>query len=124
MRTTLRIAAETEDHRIEEEWGSLTWLASRGIGNAEGVVFGRVVVKPGCSNPRHSHANCEEVLYLLQGQLEHSIGDDTISMEAGDTLVVEPGLVHNATNTGDEDADMIVAYSAGEREFQLEGSGE
>lgn len=117
MTTAIRTSSEADAARIAEDWGSLCWLASQTIGNAEGLTIGRVVIKPGRSNPRHSHPNCEEVLYLLAGRLEHTIGDETVVLEAGDTLAVDASVPHNATNVGDEDADMIVAYSSATRQF-------
>ena len=117
---TLRRRTEAEITRIDEDWGSLNWLASRAIGNADGVTLGRVSIKTGYSNPRHTHFNCEEVLYMLRGKLEHTMGDDVLILEAGDTLVVRAGLVHGARNVGDEDVDMMVAYSSGVRDFVVE----
>ena len=105
----------------ETDWGSLRWLAGREIGNAQGVMVGRVVIKPGKSNPRHGHANCEEVLYLLSGRLDHTVGDEHVILGPGDTITVPAGVYHNAVNIGEDDADMIVVYSAGTREFELEG---
>ena len=116
----LRTADEAQAARIDEPWGSLNWLASAQIGNAEGVTVGRVIIQPGQSNPRHSHTTCEEVLYLLRGRLRHTMGDEEVILEAGDTLTVPAYVAHHATNIGDEDADMIVAYSEGTRQFQLE----
>ena len=109
MSYTLRTAAETGAARINEPWGSLNWLASAQIGNAEGVTVGRVIIRAGRSNPRHSHTTCEEVLYLLRGRLRHSMGDASVMLEAGDTLTVAAHVVHHAVNVGDEDAEMIVA---------------
>lgn len=120
MKFQLRRACESEDERIEEDWGSLCWLASQEIGNAEAITVGRVIIKKGRSNPRHSHSNSEEVLYLLRGKLEHSVGERALIMEPGDTLVVAPGTAHNATAIGEEDADMIVAYPTGVRHFKIE----
>jgi quercetin dioxygenase-like cupin family protein len=114
---TVRTAAQAGAARIDEPWGSLNWLASAGIGNAEGVTVGHVTIQAGCSNPRHSHTACEEVLVLLRGRLEHSIGDETVLLEAGDTLTVAAHVPHGAVNVGDEDAEMIVAYSSGVRDF-------
>ncbi len=102
---------------ISEPWGSLTWLASQTLGNAEGVTVGRVIIKPGEENPRHRHNNGEEVLYLLTGRLKHWIGDKWVILDAGDTLTVPAGQAHYATNIGQEDADMIVVYSTGHRDF-------
>ena len=102
-----------------EDWGSLMWLASDAL-TGSGITVGRVTIKPGCANPRHAHDSCEEVLYLLQGQLSHSIGDETIDLVAGDTLVVPPGVMHHAVNHGEVDAEMIVAYNNGTRDFRTE----
>lgn len=117
MHHSLRSGKDAERDKIIEKWGSLNWLAGNEIGNAQGVTVGRVTIKKGRSNPRHSHSNCEEVLYLLQGRLEHSIGDERVELEPGDTLVVAAGVPHDAFSTGETDADMIVAYSSGDRDF-------
>lgn len=122
MKTSVRSASAAAAHRIEESWGSLTWLASQKIGNADGLTLGRVVIRKGQSNPRHTHPNCEEALYLLTGRLEHTLGDERVVLEPGDTIVLDAGVPHNATSIGDEDADMIVAYSSGDRGFQPCGS--
>lgn len=116
----VRTSNEADADRVETDWGSLCWLAGRKIGNAEGLTLGRVVIKPGRSNPAHSHGNCEEALYLLRGRLRHVAGDQSVMLEAGDTLTVAAGVAHHAVNVGEADADMIVAYSAGEREFTAE----
>lgn len=113
-------SGEAEKARISEDWGSLSWLAGERVGNASGLTLGRVIIKRGCSNPRHGHANCEEALYLLAGRLRHTAGAEEVVLEAGDTIVIPPGMYHNAESIGDVDADMIVAYSSGTREFQRE----
>ena len=117
MNYTVRTAAESESTTIEEPWGSLRWLASRAIGNAEGVTVGHAIIKAGHANPRHSHTTCEEVLYLLRGRLRHSMGDASVVLEAGDTLTVAAHVVHHAVNVGEGDAEMIVSYSSGVRDF-------
>ena len=122
MSYVVRTAAESESTTIEEPWGSLRWLASAPIGNAEGVTLGHVTIKAGYSNPRHSHTTCEEVLYLLRGRLQHSMGDQTVILEAGDTLTVAAHVAHHAASIGDEDAEMIVAYSSGVRDFVAEAT--
>ena len=92
----------------------------KGVGNADGLTLGRVTIKAGRSNPPHSHGNCEEALYLLAGRLEHFVGAESVVLEPGDTIVIAPGAAHWAHSIGEEDADMIVAYSAGERGFRKE----
>ena len=117
MHYTVRTAAESEPTHIEEPWGSLRWLAGAPIGNAEGVTVGHVVIVAGQANPRHSHTTCEEVPYLLRGRLQHTLGDETVVLEAGDTLTVAAHVPHQAANIRDGDPEMIVAYSSGTRDF-------
>jgi quercetin dioxygenase-like cupin family protein len=119
MRRTYR-APEAEAAEVREDWGCLRWLAGRATGNAEHITVGRVTIRPGKSNPRHGHGNAEEILHLLCGELEHTVGDETVRLSAGDTVSIPAGVYHNARNTGETDAVMIVAYPAGEREFRRE----
>ena len=105
---------------ISDDWGTLSWVASKPLGNAEGLTVGRAVIKAGQTNPRHRHPKSEEVLLLLKGQIRHSLGDKMITMKAGDVITIAPGIFHNATCIGDEDAEMVVVYSEGTRGFELE----
>ena len=102
-------------------WGSISWMISGSLGNSGTMTFGRVVIKAGHSNPRHAHTNCDEILYLLSGVLEHTYGDEKVVMKAGDSISVPKNIVHNATALGGEDAVMIVAYSSAYREMIKEG---
>ncbi|MEW6303458.1 MAG: cupin domain-containing protein [Verrucomicrobiota bacterium] len=123
MNGTLIARAQSEAQQITEAWGALKWVANRELGGLAGLTLGRVTLNPGHSNPRHSHPNCDEVLYVLRGRLEHSLGDDVVVLNAGDTLVIPAGVPHQARNPGHDAADTIVAYSSGEREFRLEPGG-
>jgi sugar phosphate isomerase/epimerase/quercetin dioxygenase-like cupin family protein len=111
---------DVEAKKVAEDWGSLRWLANQSIGNVENLTLGRVIIKKGASNPRHAHPGAEEVLYLLKGKLRHTVGKESYILNAGDTLAIPEGAFHNAYSIGDEDADMIVAYSTGRRAFVLE----
>jgi len=84
------------------------------------MTFGEVVIRAGHSNPAHSHPNCEEILYLIAGRLEHRAGDEVFQMGPGDTLVVHRGLSHHARAIGSDDARMVVAYSTPDREIAHE----
>jgi quercetin dioxygenase-like cupin family protein len=119
MNVQRRTKDESDALASVQDWGTLTWMASAELTGSD-ITVGRVVIRPGKNNPRHCHDNCEEVLYLLHGQLTHSFADESLDMVAGDTLIVPPGVMHNAINTGDTDADMIVVYSEGRRDFRKE----
>ena len=119
MKGQLLTNDETAGKAVTADWGSLTWLANDELSQSR-ITIGRVVIRKGEQNPRHCHDSCEEVLYLLKGRLRHSVGDEAVEMVAGDTLTIGPGVMHHAVNIGDTDADMIVAYSSGRRDFRKE----
>ncbi len=118
MRGILFTKEESDQKRVDQEWGSLTWFASKELTKSDDITVGRVVIKKGKSNPRHIHGNCSEVIHLEKGRLKHFVGEEFVLMEPGDTLVVPTGVDHHALSIGDEDAVMIVAYPSGQRNFQ------
>ena len=123
MEGILLTGAEADRKRVDQEWGSLTWFASKELTQCDDITVGRVVIKREKSNPRHKHGNCSEVIHLQKGRLKHFVGKEFVVMEPGDTLVVPTGVDHYALNIGGEDAVMIVAYPTGQRHFQTVPSG-
>ena len=100
----------------EFDWGTLTWFASAELGNSEHQTVGRCVLKPGMSNPRHHHPDCEEVLHVLGGRIAHALEDGSeVEMSAGDTITLPAGAPHFARNIGDGDAVLFVCFSSAER---------
>ena len=85
-------ASAIKSHQVTEKWGSLTWLAGQKIGNAQGLTLCHVIIKPGEANPHHCQPNCEEVLYLISGCLDHSVREEKIAASAGDVFTVGPGI--------------------------------
>jgi quercetin dioxygenase-like cupin family protein len=112
----LLLAKDAAAQRVEEAWGSLTWLAGESLTGSD-VTLGRVVITQGMHNPRHSHPNSGEVLYLLRGRLRHLIGSEEFLMEPGDTSFVPAGVPHLAYSVGDVDAEMMVTYPTGRRQY-------
>ena len=68
-----KVLRRAHQHKvISEDWGSLSWVASKPLGNADGLTVGRATIKAGQTNPRHRHPKSEEVLYLLKGRINHT----------------------------------------------------
>ncbi len=86
------------------------------------MTFGRVTIRAGQANPRHRHPNCDEILHLLAGRVEHSLGLERCIMEAGDTISIPGGAWHNARALGDEDAEMVICFSSPDRQTEAEGT--
>jgi len=105
---------------IDQPWGKLTWLASREMGNSTTMTFGRVTIPADQTNPRHRHPNCDEILHLLSGRLEHSLGDDRFLLHPGDTISIPAGQWHNARALGGMDAEMVICFSSADRRTEFE----
>jgi quercetin dioxygenase-like cupin family protein len=106
---------------VETDWGRLTWLASGQLGNSATMTVGQCLIRPGKANPRHSHPNCEEVLYVLTGRISHTVdGGREAEMSVGDVVSVPPNTVHNARNIGTEDAVLAISFSSPERQTKGE----
>jgi mannose-6-phosphate isomerase-like protein (cupin superfamily) len=115
-----RSREEAERAAVEHDWGIENWLAGKDMGNCDALTLGRMTVSPGRSDLPHSHGNSVEVLYLIKGTVAQIVGEETIMMEAGDTVVIPAGTPHMTHNHGDADADIIVAYPSGTREFNVD----
>jgi len=107
--------APTEQH----SWGRIVWLSSAAMWADSNQTLGYVEIDAGKTNYRHRHPNCEEVLLLIEGDLEHRVGDAVINLKPGSSLRIPRDVVHWATNPGSSPARMIVAYPTGSREIEL-----
>ncbi|HTE58903.1 MAG TPA: cupin domain-containing protein [Solirubrobacteraceae bacterium] len=65
----------------------------RAIGG-EQVLLCKVTYEPGKQVTRHSHDHTEQVMYILDGEVTITIEDETRTLTAGDTVVVNRGLEH------------------------------
>lgn len=110
------LPAENSDN-LAFDWGRLTWFASRPLGNSEEMTIGRCVLKPGEKNPRHYHPNCSEILVVIQGRIRHTTAGDTeTEMGEGDTVTVPANTWHSATNIGEGEAVLFIAFSSADRQ--------
>lgn len=113
-----RYVVQPEDTSTEVfPWGSITWMDSAAITGSETLTVGVVCIEPGQSNPEHLHPNCDETLYLVEGELDHSIEDSHYPLVAGSLIHVPIGLRHQARNSGAVTARMVVSYNTGRREI-------
>ena len=112
-----KIVLPASEATVQEfDFGELVWYANGKMGNSETMTFGRAILKAGQANFRHYHPDCEEILHVLSGRIVHSLGDEFYPMGPGDTIVVPPDVVHNASNDGEETAVMSILFSTPDRQ--------
>jgi quercetin dioxygenase-like cupin family protein len=66
----------------------------------EQVLLCRVQYEPGKQVPWHAHEDTEQVMYILDGEVEMTIEDETSTLRAGDVVVVNRGLHHKLYSEG------------------------
>jgi len=57
-------------------------------------------VSPGATTTLHYHPRTEEIYYILSGQGQMRIGEETRGVGPGDAIAIAPGQAHQITNTG------------------------
>lgn len=65
----------------------------RAIGG-EQVLLCHVTYEPGTAVRRHSHETAEQVMWIIEGDVTITVGDETKRLGAGDVVVVNPGIEH------------------------------
>lgn len=104
-------------------WGEIHWLTSQATNGAKELTLGFTSVAPGGRNPLHRHPNCEEVLYVISGEIEHIVeGAPKARLRGGEAILIPRNLKHQAINIGSVPAVLLVAFSSAQRETILEGA--
>lgn len=112
-----RLARAADAASEQFGWGRLEWFVSGALGNSDTLTVGRCLIDPGQANKPHYHPNCDEVLHVLQGTISHRLGDEFVTMHAGDTISIPAGILHNAHNTGPDTAVLLITFSTAHRQI-------
>lgn len=74
--------------------------------------------------PPHSHSDNEECVYVLEGVLRYSVGQETRDLKAGDWMSTPRGSVHHFSNPGSQAARALVMLTPdiGEQYFRDVGA--
>jgi quercetin dioxygenase-like cupin family protein len=87
----VRTPAEAEVIRL----GSLEIRYLQHAGNGCEMGAFEMLVPPGCGvPPPHRHAGHEELVYVLEGTLRYTVGDQTRDLQPGDFMATPRGTVH------------------------------
>lgn len=78
------------------------------VGDDEAPNFAlrRFVMQPGGGMPRHTN-RVEHEQYVLRGRATVGIGDDEVSVEAGDVLYIPAGVPHDYRAEGSEPFEFL-----------------
>ena len=69
------------------------------------------LVPPGGGPPPHIHREEDETFYLLAGEIEFRLGEETVTAGPGDFINVPRGMVHCFRNASAETARMVLTFT-------------
>ena len=64
------------------------------------VLLCRVSYAPGKRVPRHAHEDTEQLMAVVDGEVEMTIGEETRTLRPGDVVCVNRGLEHELYSAG------------------------
>jgi quercetin dioxygenase-like cupin family protein len=82
-----------------EAWNIFPTASLHAVGGDQ-VLLCRVVYEPGTTVRRHRHETTEQVMWILDGGMTMTVGEETRELVAGDTVVVNRGVDHELHSAG------------------------
>jgi uncharacterized RmlC-like cupin family protein len=97
-------------------WNGIQYKQGMSAKNVDstGLSINVATVPPGAIAYAHIHDGFEVMLFILQGKVRHTYGDDLVNEvinEAGDFIYIKPGVPHEVFNIGEEPLIAFVARS-------------
>lgn len=118
------VSRSDDGERVPTDWGELTWKITGDRMPGARMTLGTCLIHPGQRNPLHSHPNCEEFLYVVSGTCEHRLGEETVTLGAGDIIRIPQDVRHWARAVGSEPVFALILFSTGRRRaVDHEGGG-
>jgi quercetin dioxygenase-like cupin family protein len=96
----------------------MEWLVDDAVVENAGLSVARMALERDACSPGHRHPNCNEVIHLIEGTVEQTVGRHRHVMTAGDTVFIPAGTNHRSRNIGPGAAVMVVSYSSGIRVYE------
>lgn len=105
------------------DWGTIKWLVSPDLDSGAGLTTGEVIIYPGKGHARHTHPTAEEVIYVISGEGEQTVGDDdAFAVTEGDAIYIPRDTPHSTFNTTWRPMRLLVVYTPGGEEKALDGA--
>ena len=70
-----------------------------------------VSLAPGMAVPRHTHTREDEVYFVLEGELEVTVGDKIFVLGPGETLLAPRDIPHKLRNSGNTTNHYLLVFS-------------
>jgi oxalate decarboxylase/phosphoglucose isomerase-like protein (cupin superfamily) len=106
------------------DWGTIKWLVTPHLDKGAGLTTGEVIVYPSQGHAPHRHPGEEEVIYVISGKGEQTVGEgtgtETFPIAEGDVVYIPTNVLHSTYNTTWSPLRLIVVYTPGGAETVLD----
>lgn len=92
------------------DWGALKWMATPETCDSERLSAGVVNLEPGKGHERHAHPDSDEILFVISGEGEQTVGEEKRTIGPGEMVYVPEGVEHSTVNTGWETLQLLAVY--------------
>ncbi len=98
----------------EFDWGTIGWRLGPESGARQLVVMD-VVLEPGRGHDFHRHPAQEEMIIVQSGEIVQFIEEQSSLLASGDSVFLEPGVIHASFNRTEVPAllQVVIAPSLG-----------
>jgi uncharacterized cupin superfamily protein len=111
MRDHATVLDAGEGKLLSARGSVMFFKATQASTNGAFSLMERTLPPGGRKPPPHIHTNCEEAFYVLDGEVEFSLGA-TITIGRPDTFVLVPGgVAHTFGNAGTKEARLLVLHA-------------
>jgi len=97
---------------VKYDWGAIKWLCDMGVTPDSQQSFGYACMLPGTINPEHRHMTCQEIIYVLAGELTLYAHGERLTLRPGQTALIPQGVRHSVTNESWESTVYLASFSA------------
>jgi oxalate decarboxylase/phosphoglucose isomerase-like protein (cupin superfamily) len=98
------------------DWGRLSLTVGPEVNDAKTFSGGVVDLPSGQGHTRHNHPGSEEIIFVISGQGEQMVEDEsgspvTVKVSAGCTIFIPDSRFHSTLNTSAGPMQLFVVYS-------------
>lgn len=106
------IVFEVEEGKLLSARGSnMFFKATHASTNGAFSFMERTLPPGGRKPPPHIHTNCEEAFYVLDGEIEFFLGDDTVIGRPGSFVHVPGGVSHTFANGATTASRLVIIHA-------------
>jgi quercetin dioxygenase-like cupin family protein len=114
----VRRAEEVDYQEVSAAAGLRKGVLVSAADGAPHFAIRRFTLAPGADVPRHTN-EVEHEQYVLAGEYVVGLGDEEVTVAAGDSLLIPAGTVHWYRNESDEEGAFLCAVPNGDDAIEL-----